>query len=831
MMARQESAVLDSAPQRGSTALSISPLQPDSDNNDSSLHSALSQSLRINPEEGFFHAMLSYRVKPDQDYVTKIHDKTHMIHGGSSGRNSETRTQEDNFPWPKSFRRHDAVTGSSLNLFQDSYCLKEGMSWEGDGGTLSGGFVGALRISIVFVPIFSASQQGDVLSGSVGQMVELNHVDKQDNVLLELVVARELHLMSQRNKTKELAPCSYILPLFRSEFVWEAAGQLPKKPSSKTNAKALSVMLEMGFPVSDELQNGSLTVADVWSFYTQFQGVKLYDYGTEKSEHNQIDAAARSIIRVVSSAMSERTFRLVDMNCAQLYELFDFLSELNVPYYTSILASHKITSVSQLAFLGDHSSTKVVKLIAEKGCRNAHVSSMACELVKLRAVVAAAKASPLSKSLNSRFENFIDSDASLVTVLQSTCLFEIVFSKKVVLAVAFVFCVVVVFYSVSSFFDPSKYTAATKNTFIVTQSINFGFWINNMLALIIAHVKSPRQGKYWLSFSFFYGFLSTSIFYGLEVHSAAHDGCRECTFTNPEILALKSAVLNVLNLPCWPPVMAAILICMLYKQQLTVPVTLYTYSLSALTPIFVSIFSVPTASNVIFTLTSGGYNAYNYFFWLLVYFMFRVFLRKGNQHALDHYYKRNATTLNKTFQKLKYDTDGLRFLTCHQQPLEAVPTHSSHFRRMFVRCQQALQSPPAHLSDPFLFRDAGSYHLNTRTHSAEFIEAMHKLDKRSKVPVVQCHSSFETLIRDAEFINYPFQEWVSTWLNSGFDTDAARKYLQLTLDDMKRLPDESRSEGGISKTIRGFHVPGPVKHIDRAFAKVEMKCFVLFIPR
>ena len=182
MMAQQESA--GAAPQRGSTALSMVSLQPDSGHTDSSIHAAVSPSLRINPDEGFFHAMLSYRVNPDKGYVTKIHDKAHMMHAGLSGANAETRVQEDNFPWPKSFQRHDAVTGSSLNLFQDAYCLKEGVSWEGGGGSGSGGFVGALRISIVFVPVFSANQQGEVLSGSVGQMVELNDIDKQDNVLL-----------------------------------------------------------------------------------------------------------------------------------------------------------------------------------------------------------------------------------------------------------------------------------------------------------------------------------------------------------------------------------------------------------------------------------------------------------------------------------------------------------------------------------------------------------------------------------------------------------------------------------------------------------------------
>jgi hypothetical protein len=568
-------------------------------------------------------------------------------------------------------------------------------------------------------------------------------------------------------------------------------------------------MREMGLPVSEELESGSLSVADVWSFYTRFQGVKLYDFGTEKSEDNQIHAASRSIIRLASSAMSERTFRLFNMNCAQLYELFDFLSELNIPYYTGILASHKITSVSQLALLSDSCSTKAVQLIAEKGCRHAHTSSLASELVKLRAAVVAAKASPLSKSLNSRFENFIDSDASLVTVLQSSCLFEIVLSKKVLLAFGFAFCFVCACWTVWSMLVPSNYSTTQQN-FIVFQSQNLFIWLFQMLSLLIAHVKSPRQGKYWLSFSFFLWFSSSLYIYGVSVSSAVYDGCRQCVQTNPAILSLNSTVLNILNLPCWPPVFAAVGISMLYKQRIIVPVTLYTYSVTALTPIFVSIFSVPTASNVVFTLTSGSYSAPMFLFWFLLYLMFRMFLRKGNQLALDSYYKRNAATLNMAFANIKHDMNGLRFLTCHQQFLEAASTHSS---------QPIVHSGFLHLNAPML-RDVGLNIVNARARSDEFNESIRNLEMKKKHPIVQSYASFESLIRDAEFINCSFQEWVSTWLNSGFDSDASRKFLCINPDDSEHPCDESRSEGETSSTIRGFHIPGPVKHIDRAIAKV-----------
>jgi hypothetical protein len=119
-----------------------------------------------------------------------------------------------------------------------------------------------------------------------------------------------------------------------------------------------------------------------------------------------------------------------------------------------------------------------------------------------------------------------------------------------------------------------------------------------------------------------------------------------------------------------------------------------------------------------------------------------------------------------------------------------------------------------------MLRDVGLNIVNARARSDEFNESIRNLEMKKKHPIVQSYASFESLIRDAEFINCSFQEWVSTWLNSGFDSDASRKFLCINPDDSEHPCDESRSEGETSSTIRGFHIPGPVKHIDRAIAKV-----------
>jgi hypothetical protein len=620
----------------------------------------ISQVLRINARNGFFHAMLSYRRNPDQDFVTKIHDKTHLLNSGALRRQSADSTRAlDSFPWPKAFQRHETVRSSPLRLFQDSYCLKDGNRWEGDGRTNSGGFLGALRLSVVFAPVFSAQQQnGNILSvGSVGQMIGLDQQDKQDNVLLELIVARELHLLGKQCKSKALFPCSCILPLFRNECVWDASNLLPKSPSAKTNQKALNIMELIGLQahISEELRNGSLTVADVWFFFSQFQGVKLYDHG---SEQYQLEAAASSILSVVKDVMSEFVFRDSDMNCAQLYELFDFLSSQNIPHYTSILASHNITSVQQLAHIFEHSSDKLYHLIAEDGNRLAHDSSLACELTKLRSAAAAAKTSAMSKPLDTRFRNFVDSDASFVTALQSSSFVDILLSKKLLLVVFSVLIAIGATICLLQLIFPNSDDFLVINRFNQDSSffgLAIGIYGVKALALCAALFVSPRSGRYVFSFAVFLWFLLSSWKYGVSVYSAVYGECELCSSRDEAIVARKSVTLNILQQPCWPLVFALSCILMLFKQRLFVPVVLFAFFIVVMVPTCTSLYAGGSLNIIPFII-----------FYLALYMLFRSFVYIGNRRARQ-IYEHNSKTINAKFEdmKLEYErqqTNGFAIL-------------------------------------------------------------------------------------------------------------------------------------------------------------------------
>ena len=97
----------------------------------------------------------------------------------------------------------------------------------------------------------------------------------------------EFHIMGKKCKSKALLPCSCILPLSRNECVWDASLQLPNSPSAKTNQKALHMMQLIGLEAlaSEELRNGSLTVADVWSFFCQFQHHRLLNKKLLQEHH------------------------------------------------------------------------------------------------------------------------------------------------------------------------------------------------------------------------------------------------------------------------------------------------------------------------------------------------------------------------------------------------------------------------------------------------------------------------------------------------------------------------------------------------------------------
>ena len=799
----------------------------------------------IRSRDGFFHAMLSYRVSPDQDFVTKVHHMINLLCSVGASNQMEETVSFDSSPWPSAFERHDTTKTSCARLFQDAFCLRAGQGWEGDGSSRGGGFIGALRLSVVFVPFFSAHAQG---KGSIGGLLQLAISDKQDNVLLELIIARELHLVSKKSDASKLCPCSHILPLFMMEDVFQASSQLPQQPSLETNKKALEILRTMKVPSSDispELLNQSLTPKQVYDFFAKFQGVKLFERG---SEPFQIEAAAKAIIRVIKVAIADIKFYDLNMNCSQMNELNSFLSGINLSYYSSIMASHQITSIFSLSSLGETRCPDLLKLLATRGAQIAEQGSVATELVKLESAILASKSSPQARSLCNRFDSFIDQDASFVTAMTSACAVDIFLSKRTTLVVFGVgavlssFCFILnCFYN----FFPFGYDDTFFPTYPAMIPIYYAWlgavWLLFAVAMLVSHFQSPRYGRFMVAFCLFMWACLYLWVMALSVHSAIHTKCQYCAYVFPAYIAPNYSLTS--NIWCQPFHGIGFLagcVFMLFKQEYFMEGGIAVLILESWIPWII----VSTQASV-WTPTSA-------IFWISVVVLMKV-LQYIGRHRARAIFSKNSRILSKA----KYDG---------QAKTGSLPNHIHDGLAQLENLGRLTNPQPRGCLRRFLFflnscclQNASNSHHEMIMNELQTLRGMYFKDAHSRIlgrilsdedqaitsslqfvlsfvdehgpsgksVILQPHSKFDVLISDAEFINHPFQDWAASWLSNGADFDSIRPYLF--------LPSDDESENSFKKLcsnehrpIRGVHVRGPVKHVDRAIAKVTL-CFWVMV--
>jgi hypothetical protein len=761
----------------------------------------------MEPRDGFFHAMLSYRVNTDQDFVSKLHDKIHLLAPvGEKGWHASA--------YPAGFRRDESVMNSSVCVFQDSYCLRDGMGWEGDGGIKNGGFIGALRLSLIFVPVFSVKVNGDseIVSpgaGSIGQLIDLEVEDKQDNVLLELILARELHLLSKKSGKNALSPCSYILPLFRNKEVWAAVKKLPNKPSHITNAKALHVMKQLGVPpsaLSVELSSGVLSVKAVWDFFSQFQGIMLFDFGKESF---QIVGAAKAILDVARLSISDFNLHNMDMNFAQLYELHGFMSKLNMANYTSILAAHDITNVGQLADLHRSGSEVIMQSVADQCAKASGDSTLPNELVKLRSAVAAAALSHLGVPLNDRFERFIDHDASFATMLSSSCLFDIVLSKKM----SWIFIVPAMLKTVSDNVHPILIYNPT-GMFPSNRSLAFAHHASSITACLIialiacpvAFLKSPRHSRFCVAAALFVWASIYTFNYAVSIHSAIYNDCVNCAAPT---LATFSVSQKIVAQPTTGVIFWAALFCALFKQQYTIRICLTLLICVSIPPLVLFIAGISTFD----TASSSFYIFGNMLGWSSAYVSMKILQFIGNQRARS-ILNINANITETVFQNMcaSYPT-FLSFANSGPEPPTACLLGWCGKRRDISHRSITLGAPGEHLQT-ILSADVPVQ--STGYVDIHSIVLKHNIGKGQ---MLQQHDSFESLIRDAEFINLSFQEWVSSWLSNGPPLDKVQRLFYHS--DAGVHPSlASLSSNNPALPIHGAHLRGPVKRLDRSIEKV-----------
>ncbi len=834
----------------------------------------------------------------------KIHDKLHLLAPNASKSVSPVNPLLDS-PFPLCFNRDESTRNSSLHVFLDKHCLKNGEDWEGDGSSRSGGFVGAVRLSPVFVPLFSATkvvtqttesasarQGSGQLQGSIGDMINLAHIDKQDNVLLELIVARELHLMSKKknsetNSKKMLTPCSYIFPLFRQN-IWKcnAVSRLPKTASKMTNDKAKKVMEQMGInDISEELRNDTLTVHAVVEFFTRFQGIKLYDLGEEPF---QVAAAASAIIGVIEDALNtvaESDFHSLNMNSSQLYELSGFMAQLNMSNYTPILAIHGVSNVHQLAELKHSRADSIVQSIAKYGARASDKSSLPIELCKVGSAMHAAQSSPLGKALNYRFRDFIDRDASLVTMLSSSSLIDIFLSKKLAVLGLFGFAA----YNTGAWIagpikeylqDPKEMSKSSTTRKIIYPNVVPFFLL--MCACVVAVFHSPRFGRYVVASAFFIWTALMVLEFAVSAYSAVNDDdCVNCNTKIPsDALATLSDFQKCLTQPTLFLLYSGLFVCSLFSQK-----HLFLWLLISN---FVDFFLKNTIIGWPFVIKYNLVKLTSMIAWFGVFLLMLLLRYVGNKRALL-IYKLNSEDVEKEYKKLweNEKKNNSRFSELCAPPSSEHPVQQPGATAplqppcsgIFACKRQS--SEHAQNSETELSTKAinvpvvceGKSHQHVTLHggnqhelkaqardqnnsnnqpetSGKFrnmvrIEDIFKEERALTGEVLQSQRSFEKLVQDAEFINDAFQEWVSSWLSDGPELEAVYKYFFPPSETFKQekiekcfrnLSRNSKTENKATESgsnrrqsegestqddVVGRRIRGPLKHIDRAIAKVR----------
>ncbi len=364
-------------------------------------HSAaqsVSGSLSLRGE--IFHVFISYRVSTESDLVRELY---HQLMKSAKASKIPGISK-----WPSKFKKPTSdVASSSIHVFWDAKALAPGLTWKDDG------FVSALSKSLVFTPM---------LSDGVVKKWSSPVVDYVDNVLLELILALEFNkLHSSDEGPSSVHPCKYIVPVFVSDL-FSKMSDISKEVSRATVAEAARLFGKLGIQYSScEYSPHSVLAA-----LCDFQGVKMAAYHQELKEH-AIRAAVNEIITAVTMCIQQSSVFVDDFKAhhPRARELCDWLQLLNMSKYTGFLARHGITSVYALSVLDVGSA---VPILAED-CALSCGESRSQAIVSLSRAVAMAKSSELSLPLSVRFNRFVDTDASVLSALFSTCGIDTVLSK------------------------------------------------------------------------------------------------------------------------------------------------------------------------------------------------------------------------------------------------------------------------------------------------------------------------------------------------------------------------------------------------------------------
>lgn len=366
-------------------------------------------SLMKRPDDELFHCMVSYRVNTDAARARAIHDGLHF-------KALNAKKKLDLFvmaKYPAGFNRPREAKNSWLNIFLDKSCLQDSKDWADEG------FLGAILKSLTIIPILSWETAADGgHKGSVGGLAAHNRDSPIDNVLLELVLAKELHCVLQAfakasNQNDAIYPCMHIFPIFVQDL-FAKLSTLSDDAPQKTLAKAADVLGSVGIQADAAFMNQS--VKSIIQFFTKLQGVKYFEFGSNDAANEQVVSRIWGHFKKQSTEFDIDRFQLncFSENNPHGSELLQFLLASDAGYLSRFLMKHEISSVAMLADVRlRDDAVRNLALEVSTACKR----PLLAETVKLVRILNAAAESQSARPLQQRLDDFVDTDASVLTAI------------------------------------------------------------------------------------------------------------------------------------------------------------------------------------------------------------------------------------------------------------------------------------------------------------------------------------------------------------------------------------------------------------------------------
>ena len=358
------------------------------------------------PDDELFHCMVSYRVNTDAARARAIHDGLHF-------KALNAKKKLDFFAiarYPSGFNRARETKQSWLHIFLDKFCLQSGKDWADEG------FLSAVLSSLTFIPLLSwQTEPNGEHKGSVGGLAQHNKDSPVDNVLLELVLAKELHssFAKASNQSEALYPCMHIIPIFVQDLFAMLPGLSDDAPLA-TLEKAALVLGSVG--IHPDASFSKQSVKGIISYFSKLQGVKYFELGTADSANEQVVARIWDHFKTQAVSFDIDRFQLDSFseNKPHGQELLQFLLEADAGFLARFLVKHAVSSVAMLADMRHHSDAiRNLGLEISKACKRPVLE----ETIKLVRIVNAAAESHLARPLHQRLHDFVDTDASILTAI------------------------------------------------------------------------------------------------------------------------------------------------------------------------------------------------------------------------------------------------------------------------------------------------------------------------------------------------------------------------------------------------------------------------------